>query len=474
MKCAAPVAAGLPGKRPGKSAAPLAAKRLQAWGRRVRGGAPMHRRPPGPAPKEMDVSARIRLPLALLVLVLLACPVAATAEAQTDAPAPAAEEAAEDAQSGTEQEEEGFWGGIVSSIVDFFGGDSEKAGADEDPGENPDETAQDESATEDDADPTRDAGPEEAPEPEAAAVTTDIVSSEPNRRRTPGRAQADGDDITPSHVYRATADLVSEIAVLREAMKVDDSPDGVRLREQAAPIHIHAKTLEVLEKTARVQKRLGMIPADIGHMPVDPVSQGDLHRGVLAVIEELRRIKRQMVVDREIEPAPLAGGKSSSLVYWNLARASLLLDGLVGRPTSPNDLYRHMLRVHDEMLLVADALDVSLDLDPPAVDGPKEPVAVAQEVVRAANKVVSLQAELGMDASRPPDFALRNATAADVLDAANYLLAEVARIKAHLGVRLPGGGSPEARDRTTADVFARVLLIVRNLDIMSRAAEGAG
>jgi hypothetical protein len=180
-----------------------------------------------------------------------------------------------------------------------------------------------------------------------------------------------------------------------------------------------------------------------------------------------------MVVDREIEPAPFAGGKTFSLVYRNLAHASLLLDGLVGRPTNPNDLYRHMLRVHDEMLLVAAALDVSLELEPPAVNGAKESVAVAQQVVRAANKVTILQARLGMDASRPPGFALEDATAADVLDAANFLLAEVARIKAHLGVRLPGSGSYEARDKTTADVFARVLLVIRNLDIMSRAAEGA-
>ena len=418
------------------------------------------------------MSARIRLPLVLFVLVLFACPVAAMAEAHSDAPAPAAEEeTAEDARSGTEEEEEGFWGGIASSIVDFFGGGSEEAGANENPGENPDETAREETGTEVDGD-AREPGPEEAQEPEAAAVNTDIVSGEPDRRREPKPAQAAG--ITPSHVYRATADLVSEIALLREAMNVDDDPGRVRLREQPLPIHIHAKSLEVLEKTARFQRRLGMIPAEVGHMPVGPVSQGDLHRGVQAIVEELRRVKRQMVVRREIEPAPFAGGKTSSLVYRNLAHASLLLDGLVGRPTTPNDLYRHMLRVHDEMLLVAAGLGVSLDLEPPAVKGGKETVAVAQQVVRAANKVVDLQDRLGMDASRPPRFALEYVAPADVFDATNFLLAELSRIKAHLDVQLPGKEPHDARDKTTADVFARVLLVVRNLDIMRKAAEGAG
>ena len=443
------------------------------------------------------MSARTRLPLMLLVIVLLACPAAATAEAQTEAPAPAAEEAAEAGPSDAEEEEDGFWGGIVSSIVDFFGGDSEEAGADEDLDGSPDEAAR-EAGTALDGDAGED-GPEEAQEPEtrepetlepetlepetgepkarepeAAAAVADTVPSAPGGRRKPRQGPAGEHGITSSHVYRATADLVSEIALLREAMKVDDDPGRVRLRERPLPIHVQAKSLEVLEKTVRFQKRLGMIPAEVGPMPAGPVSQGGLHRGVLAIVEELRRVKRQLVVRREIEPVPLAGGKTSSLVYRNLARASLLLDGLVGRPTSANDLYRHMLRVHDEMLLVAAALDVSLELEPPAVEGAKETVAVAQQVVRAANKVVNLQTRLGMDASRPQSFGLEDVTAADVLDAAGFLLAEVARIKAHLGVRLPGGGPHDARDRTTADVFARVLLVVRNLDIMGKAAEGAG
>ena len=217
-----------------------------------------------------------------------------------------------------------------------------------------------------------------------------------------------------------------------------------------------------------------MIPADAGHMPVGPVSGDDLYRAVQAIVEELRRVKRQLVVNEEIEPAPLAGGKTSTLVYRNLAHASLLLDGLVGRPMSANDLYRHMLRVHHEMLLVAAELGVSLDLEPPAVEGGKETVAVAQQVVRAANKVINLQSRLGMDVSRPLRFSLEEVTPAEVFDATNFVLAELVRIKAHLDVRLPGNGSLEARNKTTADVFARVLLVIRNLDLMSKAAQGAG
>ncbi len=366
-------------------------------------------------------------------------------------------------------DEEGFWGGLVSSIVGFFGGDSAETETDE----GRDSKEKEEIGVSERHDRAQDTAAEDAQIRELAASRADVASKKPLGRRNLPRDQADRGYITPSHVYQVTADLVSEIDILRKAMHVNDSPGKAPLLKHRDPIHVFAKSLEVMEKTARFQKRLGMIPVEVGHIPVDFVSQDDLLQRIQIIIEELRRVKRQVVVNETIEPAPFIGGKTSTFTYHNLAHASLLLDGLVGRPATPNDLYLHMLRVHDEMLLVAEALGVSLDLDLPALGSGKESVAVAQQVVRAANKVINLQSKLGMDASRAPSFSLEGVTPADVLDATNFLLGEIARIKVHLDVQLSASGSRQAKDKSAADVFARVLLIIRNLDIMSKAAEDA-
>ena len=50
------------------------------------------------------------------------------------------------------------------------------------------------------------------------------------------------------------------------------------------------------------------------------------------------------------------------------------------------------------------------------------------------------------------------------------LLAEMARIKLHLDINVPRDQDVEPRGKKPADVFALVLLIVRNLDLMSEAA----
>ena len=282
-------------------------------------------------------------------------------------------------------------------------------------------------------------------------------------------AQA-GEEVTPSHVYQATLDLLAEIQILRDELGTDDYPVEAELQEDRAPIHVYAKTLEVLTKVSRVQRRLGMPPAGVGQIPIKEVVPRDVLQNVANILLEVRRIKGQMVIDTQIDPAPFVGGKTPSTVYKNLADASFSLDGLSGRSLNPNDVFSNTQYILDELELIAAKLRVPLRLQLPAVEGRKTPKDVAQQVLRASYKVVTLQIRLNMDASSVPTLTLVRVTPSEVFDATNMLLAEMTRIKAHLGINVPREPRPESRLRTPTDVFAQVLLIIQNLDLMSEAA----
>lgn len=92
-------------------------------------------------------------------------------------------------------------------------------------------------------------------------------------------------------------------------------------------------------------------------------------------------------------------------------------------------------------------------------------------MLRATFKTINLETRLGMDASGVPNLTLVRVTPAEVYEATNVLLAEMVRIKAHLGINLPRQESVEARNKTPSDVFAQVLLVIRNLDILAKAAD---
>ena len=288
--------------------------------------------------------------------------------------------------------------------------------------------------------------------PEAAAATTNLQ------------------DATPSHVFQAVQDLIAEIDILRDELGVYDYPPDAELQADRAPVHAYVKTLEVLTKVSAIQRRFGVPAASVGQIPFKIVEAGDVLANVALIVDEVRKIKMQMVIERQIEPTPFEGGKTPSLVYKGLADASLLLDGLRGRPLTPDDVFRNATYVMDEMELIAVKLRLPLELDMPVVDGSKRSTDVAQQVLRATYKVVSLQTRLGMDASGVPNITLVRVTPSEVYDATNMLLAEMARIKFHLEINVPRDEGPEPRGKRPGDVFALVLLIVRNLDLMSEAA----
>ena len=283
-------------------------------------------------------------------------------------------------------------------------------------------------------------------------------------------AQTDG-RVTPSNVYQATQDLISEIYVLRDAMGVVDYPPEAEPQEDRAPVHVYAKTLEVIKKITRVQRRLGMSAAKVGQIPVKEIVPKDVLGSVQTAIREIHRIKAQLVIEDQITPTPFEGGKTPSFVYKALGDASFLLDGLVGRAISPSDVFTRVQHIHDELELIAAKLKVALELERPVVEGRKRPQDVAQQVLRATFKTINLETRLGMDASGVPTVSLVRVTPAEVYEATGILLAEMVRIKAHLGIALPRNERPDARNKRPTDVFAEVLLVIRNLDVLAKAAE---
>ena len=277
-------------------------------------------------------------------------------------------------------------------------------------------------------------------------------------------------NVTASHVFRATRDLIAEIEVLRNELGVSDYPVDAELQEDRASVHLYAKTLEVLSKVSRVQRRFGVTPAELGQIPIKEIVPADVLRSVNGIIDDVRRIKTQMVIETEIEPAELVGGKTASIVYKDLADASFLLDGLLGRPLTPTDVYGSTVAILDEMELIAAKLRVPLQLDPPVVEGSKRSRDSAQQALRATYKVVNLQTRLGMDASVVPTLTLVRVTPSEVYDATNMLMAEMNRIKVHLGINLPREPRPDPRNKTPDDVFAQIMLIIQNLNVMAEAA----
>ena len=296
------------------------------------------------------------------------------------------------------------------------------------------------------------------------------VQDAPESRSSQREQPDDRRDVTLGHVHRAILDLSAEIELLRHALGVSDLPRAFELRRGVLPIHAYVKSIEVMEKVARLQERFNLTPIEAGRMPVGSVGPADAYHNVDAAIEGVRKMKGQLVIEREIRPARPSGAKSAAFVYKQLGDVSSLLDGLVGRTISAEDIHARISMIHRHMLAIAASFGVVLEVAPLETGRNRQMREVAQQVLRSMFKVVELQSVLGMGISSVSNLELDRTTPARVLDATNILLAEVLRIGFHVKSRLPEVQPRASRISDSADLFSEMLLVVRNLDRMIEAA----
>lgn len=277
---------------------------------------------------------------------------------------------------------------------------------------------------------------------------------------------------SPDGLLEATEIVRREVEMLRSELGANDFPARAEMHRGRTPIHVYVKAIEVMSKVAAVQRRLGISMEEVRSLPSSDVSVDEAMSAVADILNGLDTIKNQMVIDASIELAAMSvGPRTLAVAYRNLADASLLLDGLVGHELTLQDVFQSVMAVVEDINLIATRLQVTLDSQLQEVAGEKELIDVAQQAMRAAYKVTNLQMGLGMHSSAVPTLTMVRVSLAEIHDLIGILRAELIRIKAHLGVNV----APDEIPRTgfgqgSADLFARILLVVRHLDQLVASA----
>lgn len=274
------------------------------------------------------------------------------------------------------------------------------------------------------------------------------------------------DEVSPSHVYQQAGRIIQEISLLRNARNVDDvvREPGVQVRK--LPLHVYGKSLELLEKIARMQSDLGMEAVALGPVPLTEITPSDVFGLTVTVLQELRRIKRHLGVTNEIGEVEFVGGKTPSDVYENVWRASYSMDAIVGA-ISPGYVYRNTEYILDDLRQIKAGIGAASGFKAPDAEEGKTPKDVNIEGFKNLHRITRLERKLGMPAPlRVSAFPYGNIEPSDVYDTTNVILAELVRVKLHLGIRTEHSSRPVREDIKPADVLTRMQLIGANLEAM--------
>ena len=271
-------------------------------------------------------------------------------------------------------------------------------------------------------------------------------------------------EIIPSNVFRYTAIIIEEINILKRALTIEVEAYEPDYSAGKSPIHVYSKGLEVLEKVARTQQKLGITPiTTVGEIPLKTVKPADVFKLAKIILAELRRIKQSLMLNEKVNNVALVMGKTPSDVYHNFWTASYLLDLLNKQAISTNDLHRNVLYIQTEIQLIGAKLKTPLLSKAPYIKVKISLKNVAQQTLLTLRKIVNLQKQLNMRTNPLPEISLTRIRPSDVYDLSNIILAELVRIKVHLQIKLPRGQRIISKGKTSKEIFAQMLLINRNL-----------
>lgn len=267
---------------------------------------------------------------------------------------------------------------------------------------------------------------------------------------------------TPSHVYQATQNIIAEIELIRTANNDSKITRIPGIQSGKLPLHVYSKSLEVMEKIARYQNKLGLTPVKVDQIPLETINPSDVYLQTEQLLSELARIKTALRIDTNPTPAQLVKGKGPSDVYENLWRASYMLDGLVGQ-TSPNEVFLNTLYIREELAQIAKQLGVETRTDPLQPTTGKSPEDVNLEAFKHLHRIGLLERYLEITPIRVPSFPAGDIRPSDVFDSTNVMLAELVRVKVFLGIKTQRSTQARPKDKKPDDVFHQMRFIDNSL-----------
>lgn len=279
---------------------------------------------------------------------------------------------------------------------------------------------------------------------------------------------APGPKKTPSHVYQTVSNIGAELNLLHDANLSSPKSNAPRYKGRR-PRHVYQKAREVLIKVNTLRWLNGVSRVEIPQPPAREIVPGDVNVMVDASLQAVRGLRGIFGVSVKSRPAPLVTGKTPSDVYNNLARVSVMIDGLGIPSIVPNDVYRLMQTVMNEFAAIKRTRDSGTDVGGASKSKGKSPKHVyfkGLDLLKALKKLTANSNYSIAGGVKLIEQTSGNVSPGHVLDLIGNILAEVSAIKSRLGIKDAMVFAAPPSGKTPSDVFdslEQAIVITRNL-----------
>jgi len=271
---------------------------------------------------------------------------------------------------------------------------------------------------------------------------------------------ANAADVTPSHVFQVVDNINNELTLLHEANH-STATVSARKMTQRRPRHVFQKAREVLLNVQNLRKLNGLSFNPVPPFPTTEITPGNVRKIMDQILADLKGLRPVLGVKKTATAAPLPSGKNPTDVYINIDNAGQSISSLGIPAIVPNDVYRMVATLVNEMRLVVKAAggDATIAMK----DGSKR-----KKPKHVYSEVYGLLEDLKAACAKKSSYCLPGKLVlptkptgrikpAEVLDVVNNALADVGALKVVLGVKTPTQLVDPVSGKTPSNVYDGVL-----------------
>lgn len=276
---------------------------------------------------------------------------------------------------------------------------------------------------------------------------------------------------TPDDVFIEALILERQIDLLRESSNNTIEIKKPLPQKGKSSVHVFAKSIEVREKIAAVQKLYGLETIDLKGIPSTEIGSADVLESVLALRNALSTILKSQNLIEPIGRSSIVSGMTPNEVYEKLWFISNSLDTFIG-PIQPSSVFVSVTHALIEAKNIAQKLDVEVPVPLHIREGAL-PMDVNIEGFRNLYRIAKLQRELGVSTIPVGAFPIGTILPADVYDTTNIILAELSRIRAKLKMPDPEYGEINGENKSPAAVLIQMQQIGQISNLLIAKVKGS-
>ena len=236
-----------------------------------------------------------------------------------------------------------------------------------------------------------------------------------------------GQGFTPTDVFMQTEQIVEGIKFLRATQRENKNIEIPKLKTQQHPNHALYKSVDLIKKLSKIQKKLWMKPVPVPKIQHKVISPTEVYDSLQTVNAELNRISRRLGVEPSFRVKKIKDKKTPADVVQNLEYAIALLPDfnfdkqLNQYPRSsllktPNDVYALSEYILEKIKYVKIQKGIKVRAKSTSYLYGLKPIHVYEKGIENLEKIAKLKQLEGFRVSQTPSSATSKITPSEVYE----------------------------------------------------------